>query len=288
MKSAIGVSTWSLQQLTFTEGADLKDIINMVADMGVEGIDICEEYTPCNPHPDLRKIDEIRDILDEKKLRMGAYWFITEVGNAIKSGGEERALEVYKKNILVAKEMGAEYACFPFLPNFREKSPEQIKEQFIRFFDKLLPFAEKHNMPLAHECAREKGNGLLLEIAKHFNSKYYSVCPDLEAWRIDTPDLPLGAHADDLTADKPTPETLELFKECLSYSPYIHFKLLSLDEYGEEPHFPIPGLMELINQSPIEHYLCVEYEGWIPDIHPDRNCLTETKRCVEMIKKYQE
>lgn len=55
MKSTIGISSWSLQQLSFTKGATIEDIICMVADSGAEGIDICEEYIPCHPQPDLVK-----------------------------------------------------------------------------------------------------------------------------------------------------------------------------------------------------------------------------------------
>ena len=287
MKSTLGVSTWSLQQLTYTQGADLKDIIRMAAEIGAEGIDICEEYIPCHPQPDLVKMREIREFVEENNLKTGPCWFNTEIGSAIKADSEERALEVYKKNIIIAKEMGAEFICIPMLPNLGETTYEQRREQFIHFFEKLLPFAEKYDMPVSHECAREKGNGMALEIARYLNSRYYTICPDLEAWRIDTPDLPLGAHCEDPSAGKPTPEPIELFEECLPYSPYIHFKLLSLDENGEEPHFPIPQMMEMINNSPIDHYLCVEYEGWIPDIHPERDSLAETKRCIELIRRYQ-
>jgi len=79
MKSIVGVSTWSLQQLSFTEGATLEDIIAMIADSGAEGIDICEEYIPCHPFPDLVKIREIRDLVESKHLKMGASWFGTEL-----------------------------------------------------------------------------------------------------------------------------------------------------------------------------------------------------------------
>ena len=97
MKSTIGVSTWSLQQLTFTKGITLKDMIELTADMGVDGIDICEEYMPCHPQPDLVKMREIRDLVEKKKLRIGASWFNTEIGSAIKAADEARALEVYRK-----------------------------------------------------------------------------------------------------------------------------------------------------------------------------------------------
>ena len=77
MKSTIGVSTWSLQQLTYTQGADLKDIIRMAAEIGAEGIDICEEYIPCHPQPDLVKMREIREFVEENNLKTGPCWFNT-------------------------------------------------------------------------------------------------------------------------------------------------------------------------------------------------------------------
>lgn len=104
---------------------------------------------------------------------------------------------------------------------------------------------------------------------------------------MDTADMPLGPHCENKDAKKPQPASIELFNECLPYSPYIHFKLLSLDEQGEEPHFPIPEIMKGINNSGIEHYLCIEYEGWIPDFHPERDPIEETRKCVDLIRRYQ-
>lgn len=288
MKSIIGVSTWSLQQLSFTEGANLQDIITMTVQSGAEGIDICEEYIPCHPSPDLVKIREIRRLVEESGLKMGASWFGTEISAGIKAGGEQRVLDVYKRNIVTAAELGASYVCIPLLLNLREMTYEQTRDQLIHFLEQLLPFAEQYQMPIAHECPRERTSGMALELAKYFGSKYYTICPDFEAWRFDTPDLPLGAHCDAPDAEAPKPEPIELFRSCMPYAPYIHFKVLSLDEHGEEPHFPIADLMDCINRSPIDHYLCIEYEGWIPEIHPERNSFVETKRCVELIKKYQD
>ncbi|MEG0912046.1 MAG: TIM barrel protein [Oscillospiraceae bacterium] len=286
MKSTIGVSTWSLQQLSFTKGATVEDIVSMCADMGAEGIDICEEYIPCHPQPDLVKIRELRRSIEQKHLRIGASWFCTEIMRAIEASSEAHVLEVYKKNIIIAAEMGAEYICIPMLVD-RKRSRAECKAQFIHYFEQLIPFAEKYNMPIAHECARQGAPGLSLELAKHFNSRFYGVCPDLEAWRVNTPDLPLTAHAEDPLAGIQQPESIELFRECLPYSPYIHFKLLALDEKGEEPHFPIHEMMRAINDSPIDHYLCIEYEGWIPDLNPTLDSCRETERCVELVKRYR-
>jgi len=285
MKSSIGISTWSLQQLSFTQGAAIKDLIAMVADMDVDGIDICEEYIPCHPNPDLVKIRDLRRLVESKKLRIGATWFCTEVLNAIKASNEAHVLDVYRKNILISSELGAEYICIPMLMD-HSKTFEENKQTLLHYFEQLLPFAERNNMPIAHECARQYTPRLALELARHFQSKYYTICPDLEAWRIDTPDLPLGAHCEDPTRIQ-QPEPMSSFRECMPYSPYIHFKLLAFDENNEEPHFPIREMMNAVNQSPIDHYLCVEYEGWIPDINPRLDSLAETRKCVDLIKRFQ-
>lgn len=287
MKSKIGVTSWSLQQLSFTKNYTIENLIDCVAEMGVDGIDICEEYIPCHPEPELDKIHTLRERVEKSGLEMGATWFCTEISGAIRASNERHVLEVYKKNILIASELGAKWTCIPMLLNLNGRTYEEAKKEYIHFFEQLLPFAEKYNMPLSHECAREKTNRMALDLARYFGSDYYSICPDLEAWRFDTPDLPLGAHCEDPDAGIPTPEPIELFKECIPYAPYIHFKLLSLNEEGEEPHFPIKDMMDAINKSHIEHYLCIEYEGWIPEIHPERDSETETKRCIEMVKRYQ-
>lgn len=285
MKSRISVSTWSLQQLTYTENATVFDMIDLVKEMGGDAIDICEEYIPCHPQPDLVKIGEIREKVVAAGLQMGTVWFCTEVQRAVAASSLDTVVEIYQKNIQIAKALGAAFVCIPALYD-QKKSPEENRALYRRFLERILPYAEKYDMPLTHECARKGLNGMILGLVKEFGSKYYSICPDLEAWRFDTADLPLMPHAEDPGAGIMEPEPIELFRECVEYAPYIHFKLLKM-ENGEEPHFPIPEIMDAINGSSIDHLLCLEYEGWIPDIVPERNALEETKKCLEMMRRYQ-
>jgi hypothetical protein len=287
MKSKIGISTWSLQQLSYTQGKTIDDLISIVADMGVDGIDICEEYIPCHPDVNLVELRRIRKLAEKNNLQIGASWFCSEILSGIHASSEERVLEVFKKNIAIASEMGAKFICIPMLLNVPGQTIPEATATFIRFLEKVLPYAEKYDMPIAHEIPRQYTPQIALDINKALQSKYYTICPDLETWRLDTEDLPLGAHCENINAGKPEPEPIESFLACLPYSPYVHFKLLSLDEQGEEPHFPIQAMMEGINNSDLEHYLCIEYEGWIPDIHPDRDPIKETGRCVELIRRYQ-
>ena len=285
MNSLISVSTWSLQQLTYTKNATVFEMIEMVREMGGDSIDICEEYLPCHPHPDLVKINEIREKTAQAGLKMGAVWFCTEIQRGIEASDEKTVLEIYKKNIQIAKALGAAYVCIPTLAN-KKRTIEEMKDMYRHFFDKLLPYAEKYDMPIAQECARKGTNRMILDLVKEYDNKYYSLCPDLEAWRFGTPDLPLMPHADDPDGGIDEPEPMELFRECVEYSPYIHFKLLKM-ENGEEPHFPIREMMDAINDSSLDHLLCLEYEGWIPDIVPERDAYEETKKCLDMMRRYR-
>lgn len=288
MESKIGISTWSLQQLSYTQGKTLEDLVEITADMGVDGIDICEEYMSCHPEPNPLKLLHIRTLAEKYNLQIGAGWFCNEILSGIYASSEERVLEVFKNNIVISSDIGARFMCVPLLLNVPGQSASEAVEVLIHFFEKLLPFAERYKMPIAHETPRQHTPEIALEVRRVLQSDYYTVCPDLEVWRMDREDLPLGAHCEEITASKPESASIELFRDCLPYSPYIHFKLLSLDEQGEETHFPIPDIMKAINGSGKEHYLCIEYEGWIPDIHPERDTVKETIRCVELVRKYQQ
>ena len=34
-----------------------------------------------------------------------------------------------------------------------------------------------------------------------------------------------------------------------------------------------------------DHVFCVEYEGWIPDLFPERDPLVETKKAVALLRR---
>jgi hypothetical protein len=176
--------------------------------------------------------------------------------------------------------------ALPFLLNVPQLDIDDAYDNYYKILEKLLPAAEEYGVCIAAETARQNTPGLALRLYDALKSDYFTICPDLEAWRFDTSDIPL-VHAESGGASS-RPEPLELFAECLPRAPYIHFKLLALDNNGEEPHFPIPQIMDMINRSDITHHLCIEYEGWIPDINPEVDAVTETRRCVELIRRYQQ
>lgn len=286
MKSTIGISTWSLQQLTYKKGIGLSQMLEIMAGMGVDGIDLYDEYLPVFPEVNLHKLYEVKKQTQSAGLPVKGTWFFDDLLGSYYNVGLEKTVENTKRFIAITAFLESKYMALPFLLNVPNLSFEEAHDAYYRILERLLPVAEEYRVNIAAETARQNTPGLALDLHKELKNNFFTICPDLEAWRFDTPDIPL-VHAENVGGEPSKPEPLALFAKCLPYAPYIHFKLLALDENGEEPHFPIPQIMDLINKSGINHHLCIEYEGWIPDINPNVDASIETRRCVELIRRYQ-
>jgi hypothetical protein len=286
MNSTIGVSTWSLQPLTYNEGKQLPELIEIMAGMGIDGLDLYDEYLPVYPDTNLHRLNEIKKIANSAGLPITGTWFFNDLLGSYYNTSLDKTVENTKRFLAVTAALDSKYMSVPFLLNVPNISIDDAYDTYLRIFEKLIPVAGDYGVFICAETARQHTPGLALRLHKTLNAEYFTICPDLEAWRFDSEDIPL-VHAESVGGPPSQPEPIELFAECLPYAPYIHFKLLSLDETGEEPHFPIPQIMDLINKSDITHHLCIEYEGWIPDIKPNADVTIETRRCVELIKRYQ-
>ncbi len=285
MSSRIGIGLWSLQQLSFLRGTKLPEILEIIAGLHVDGVDIYEEYIPCHP-VEMHELVQVKKLAGKLGLPITGTWFMNDIVAGVHASSVETVAENLKSNLAVTAALGARYMSIPFLLNVPGLTLKTAYETAVHVLEIVLPTAQEYDVRIAHETARQHTSGLALKIRKELRSDFYTICPDLEAWRLDTADIPLQ-HAETPNAPKPQPESIELFAQCLTHSPYIHFKLLALDEHGEEPHFPIPEIMDLINRSEREHYLCIEYEGWIPDLRPHLDAAAETRKCVELIRRYQ-
>lgn len=286
MSSKIGVSTWSLQQTTYDRGYTIDQLIDAVAEMGVDGFDLFSEYIPCYPSLDLCELHRIVRRCKENGLAITSTWFFCDGVSSVYTSSLDNVVEHTRRDIATTAACDCGYMTVPMIFNTPGFTNEMNYEYLMRFFERVLPIAEEYHVHLAHECAREGAPELALRLHAALQNDYYTICPDLEAWRVSTPDLPV-THAEDDGQKESKPETIDVFKACLPHCGVIHYKLLALDEAGEEPHFPIRELMDAVNESPRQHHLVLEYEGWIPDIHPERDSIVETRRCVEMIRRYQ-
>ena len=54
----------------------------------------------------------------------------------------------------------------------------------------------------------------------------------------------------------------------------------------EEPNYPIAEMMSMVKHSNREHTFVIEYEGWIPDINPHLDPGMETKKGIDLLKRY--
>jgi len=286
VNSTIGISTWSLQQLTYKNGIGLPQMLELMSEMEVDSIDLYDEYLPVFPEVNLHKLYELKKQAKAAGLSISGTWFYDDLLGSYYNVGLDETVENTKRFIAITAFLESKYMALPFLLNVPGIGLEEAHDSYYRVLEKLLPVAEEYGVCIAAETARQHTPGLALRLYGELESSAFVICPDLEAWRFDTQDIPL-VHAENADGFSSKPEPIELFEKCLPYAPYIHFKLLALDEKGEEPHFPIPQIMDLINRSSIRHHLCIEYEGWIPDINPDADAAKETKRCVELIKKYR-
>ena len=285
MKHTIGISTWSLQQLSYKRGLKLPQMLELIAGMGVDTIDLYDEYLPLFPEVNLHKLYEVKKQTEAAGLPISGTWFFDDLLGSYYNVGLDETLENTKRFIAVTAFLESKYMALPFLINVPGISLEEAHDTYYKIFEKLLPTAEEYGVYIAAEAARQYTPALALRLYHELKSAFFTVCPDLEAWRLETADIPL-VHAENAGGPPSKPEPVDLFGQCLPYAPYIHFKLLAFDEKGEEPHFPIPQIMDLINKSSIAHHLCIEYEGWIPDINPNVDAAVETRRCVELIKRY--
>ena len=164
-------------------------------------------------------------------------------------------------------------------------SPAPIVSETI--FENVIPTAEEYNVRIALESARTSGlktPQTALRLVKDLESDYLTVAPDFEAWRIPTKEIP-STHVENPGMEASGPVSIDVFKECLPYSPLIHAKILTIDENEEEPNFPIAEMMSLIKESEREHTLSIEYEGWIPDINPHLDPIIKTEMSIALLKR---
>ncbi len=111
------------------------------------------------------------------------------------------------------------------------------------------------------------------------------VVPDFEASRIATEDLPL-THVEEAGSgitDTGGTSSLQGVPAAGSTGPC---QAPSSGRKRRRTHFPIVEMMSEIRNSERPHIINIEYEGWIPDIDPNLDCIEETRRSVQLIRRH--
>ncbi len=289
MKTTISVGNWSLEQFSLKGTKTFDEILEIIADLNPDkGIDLMEDYIPCQPHTNLHELLQLKKTINSYGLIINSCWFYADLVGGIHVSSFDKLINDLKEYIVVTSTLGAKFISIPLGGLVPGMKFEEGYELIIKVFEKIVPTAEEYNVSIGLESARTSGFSspqLALKLVKFIGSDFLTITPDFEAWRIPTEEIP-GFHVESPGIETTEPVSIDIFKECLPYSPLIHAKFMTFDEKGEDPNFPIAEMMSLIKQSSREHILSIEYEGWIPDINPNLDSATATKKCISLIKRY--
>lgn len=289
MKSKICMSTWSLVGLMLRNGKSVYDMIDIAADIGVDGIDFGEDVLRCAPYDSLHGLNQIRRYAHARGLEVLGTWFYTDLIAGVDTSSVKEV--VYQLSNMLAKTsyLEAPFMCIPIGEVRAGMRYDEAHALNLEIFSGLLQTAREYGVRMVIETARSSGviatPEYTLQLVKEINSDYLGIAPDFEAWRHATDDLPL-VHVEAPGKVAANPTSLDVFRECMPYAPFMHAKVIGFDENGEEPHIPIPEMMQIINETPIPQILDIEYEGWIPDIHPELDAVAGVAKAFALFNKY--
>jgi len=289
MKATISVGMWSMKQYSLKGTKSFDEILETVAEINPDKhIDLMEDYVPCHPHTDMYELLLLKKRIESFGLTINSNWFYTDLIGAVHADGFEKVVNDLKEYVIIVAALGAKFISIPLGGLVPRMKFEEGTEILLNIFEEIIPVAEEYNVYIGLESARTSGFAspqIALELVKSVGSDILTVTPDFEAWRIPTEDIP-GFHVESPGNETTDAVSIDIFKECLPYAPLIHAKFISFDEKGEEPNFPIAEMMSLVKQSNREHILSIEYEGWIPEINPNLDSITETKKSIDLLKRY--
>jgi hypothetical protein len=288
MKSRLAVNLWWAERLMLRDGKSFEEMVELTARTGAASIDLNEYLIGFDPHANLRQVHRKKQCVASNGLDVLSCWFYTDLIGAAQTYSIDRGVEFIEEYLAVAAELGARYAVMFNGEPAPGMSVEEGRSLLLRTYERIAPAAEEYGVIVGFEAARAAAtfNSPLgaLELVRSFGSKYLTVTPDFESWRRPRPGMPTQ-YAENPEAPQAKPCTLDVFEACLPYAPYTHVKFLEITDDLEEPNYPIRELMSLALADSRDHDFLVEYEGWLPEVHPERDELRETSRAVTLMRR---
>ena len=290
MKTTISVGMWSLKQYSLKGTKTFDEILETVAEINPDkNIDLMEDYVPCHPHTDMLELIKLKKRIESFGLIINSNWFYTDLIGKVHIESFEKVVNDLKEYIIVVATLGAKFMNTPLdsepLPGM---TFEEAYELYLKIYEEIIPLAEEYNVTIGIDTGLSAGwcsPLTVLKIVKGLGSDFLTVTPDFEAWRTPSKEIP-GVFIETPGIEKTEGLPIEVFEECLPYSPLIHAKFLAFDKKGDEPNFPISEMMSLVKKSKREHTFVIEYEGWIPDINPHLDTAIETKKGIDLLKRH--
>lgn len=288
-KKKICLSLWSIEDLTFRQGKSLFELLEIAASLGVDGVDIGEDYHRWPPFDTVHGLNLIRKKVHSLGMQVLSSWMYTDMVAGVATSSIAVVHHQLSDMLAKCSILECPFVALPPGDAWPGVDYEEGHKVFVELFSKVIDVAKEYGVRMALEVGRPAGvfqrPEYALRLVKEISSPYLTIAPDFEAWRFSTPDLPL-IHVeapDDVT---PEPTSLDVFRECLPYSPLIHAKFLGFDEGGNEPHMPAEQLLKMIDKSNIPEVVDIEYEGWIPDVRPDLDSVEASRKSIALLKKH--
>ncbi|MGX9885528.1 sugar phosphate isomerase/epimerase family protein [Streptomyces sp. NPDC002276] len=289
MIRSISVSPWWAEGKMLRGELTFEEIVDRTADMGVDGIDMQEIYLGLSPHPDPARLRHLRSYSESRGLRVLSSWFYADTLGLAGLYSPEAAVAHIGRYLAIGASLGSRYIVLQNGEPAPGTDPSTARDTLLRVYEGIAPLAERAGVVIGFEAARSfstfNSPQGALALVKDFGSPWITVTPDFEAWRRPTDGMPI-VYVENPGATQQEPLPIEVFRDCLPYAPFVHGKFLEFDENGTDPNYPVDELMAAVREVGLEHDFLVEYEGWLPEVHPERDGETEVRKGVALLRSH--
>ena len=156
MKRKICLSLWSLEDLTFRHGKTLFDLLEICADLGVDGVDIGEDYHGWPPYDTVHGLNLIRKKAHSLGLQILSSWIYTDSVAAVATSSVNEVVwqisdMLAKCNLLECPFIAPDFEAWRFatedLPLCHVEAPGSVTPSptSLEVFRRCMPYS-----PLIH------------------------------------------------------------------------------------------------------------------------------------------
>ena len=128
MKKKICLSLWSLENLTFRQGKGLFDLLEIAASLGVDGVDIGEDYHRWPPYDTAHGLNSVRKKVHSLGMQILSSWMYTDFVAGVATSSIDIVLQQLSN--MLAKCNLMDVLTLRFLPEMR--GVESIPKMVIR------------------------------------------------------------------------------------------------------------------------------------------------------------
>ncbi len=259
------------------------------ADLGVDGVDIGEDYHRWPPYDTVHGLNLIRKKAHSLGLQILSSWIYTDFVAAVAISSVNEVVWQISDMLAKCNLLECPFIALPPGDAWQGVDSEKGHQVFLASFWAACGCREgirrAHRWKWGVRRAFSRNRSMRFALWRRSLLPTPTIAPDFEAWRFATEDLPL-CHVEAPGSVTPSPTSLEVFRRCMPYSSLIHAKMLGFDANGDEPHMPMSEMLKIIRESPVPYIIDIEYEGWIPDIRPDIDSVAASAKAIALLRRY--